>query len=63
MILDITSETSRVYAEIRYELRLAGRPIPENDLWIAALARQHRLPVLTNDAHFDQVSGVQRVGW
>ena len=63
MILDITSETSSVYAEIRYELRLAGQPIPENDLWIAALARQHRLPVLTNDAHFDQVSGVQRVGW
>ena len=62
-VLDITSETSSVYAEIRYELRLVGQPIPENDLWIAALARQHRLPVLTNDAHFDQVSGVQRVGW
>jgi predicted nucleic acid-binding protein len=62
-VLDVTAETSRVYAEIRHELRLAGQPIPENDLWIAALARQHRLPVLSNDAHFDQVSGLQRLGW
>jgi len=62
-VLDVTSETSRAYAEIRHELRMAGQPIPENDLWIAALARQHRLPILSNDAHFDQVSGVQRLGW
>ncbi len=62
-VLDITSETSRVYAEIRHELRLAGQPIPENDLWIAALVRQHRLPLLSNDAHFDQVSGIQRLSW
>jgi predicted nucleic acid-binding protein len=62
-VLTITSETSRVYADIRYELRLAGQPIPENDLWIAALARQHGLSVLSNDAHFDQVSGLGRIGW
>jgi tRNA(fMet)-specific endonuclease VapC len=62
-VLDITSETSRMYAEIRHELRLAGQPIPENDIWIAALARQHGLPVLSQDTHFDQVSGVRRVGW
>ena len=63
IVLTITSETSRIYADIRYELRLAGQPIPENDLWIAALARQHGLSVLSNDAHFDQVSGLGRVGW
>jgi len=62
-VLNIESATCRVYAQIRHELRVAGQPIPENDLWIAALARQHRLPVLSNDAHFDQVSGIQRVGW
>lgn len=62
-VLDITAETSRVYAEIRHELRQAGQPIPENDLWIAALVRQHRMPLLSNDAHFDQVSGIQRLGW
>ncbi|MBU6401446.1 MAG: type II toxin-antitoxin system VapC family toxin [Verrucomicrobia bacterium] len=62
-VLEITSETSRVYAEIRHELRVLGRPIPENDIWIAALARCHRLPVLSIDRHFDQVSGLRRVGW
>ena len=34
IVLAVTSETSRIYADIRHELRLAGRPIPENDLWI-----------------------------
>jgi predicted nucleic acid-binding protein len=63
IVLAVTSETSRFYAEIRHELRLAGQPIPENDLWIAALARQHGLPILTNDTHFDQVSGLERIGW
>ena len=62
-VLDITSDTSRTYAEIRYELRRAGKPIPENDLWIAALARQHGLPVLSKDAHFDEVPGVRRLAW
>ena len=62
-VLDITSDTSRTYAEIRYELRRAGKPIPENDLWIAALARQHGLPLLSKDAHFDEVPGVRRLAW
>ena len=62
-ILNVNSGTSRVYAEIRHRLRLAGQPIPENDLWIAALARQHRLPLLSNDAHFDRVPGIQRLAW
>ena len=63
IVLAVTSETSRIYADIRHELRVAGQPIPENDLWIAALARQHGLPILTNDAHFDQVSGLERISW
>ena len=63
IVLTVTPETSRVYADIRHELRVAGQPIPENDLWIAALARQHGLPILTNDAYFDQVAGLQRISW
>lgn len=62
-ILNVTAQTSRLYADIRHELRLAGRPIPENDLWIAARALQHGLPLVSNDAHFDHVSGVQRIAW
>jgi len=63
IVLVVTSETSRIYADIRHEPRRAGQPIPENDLWIAALASQHGLTVLSNDAHFDQVARISRVGW
>jgi len=63
IVLAIISETSRIYADIRHELRASGRPIPENDIWIAALARQHRLPVLSNDAHLDHVAGLERISW
>lgn len=62
-VLDVNSETARHYADVREELRKARTPIPENDLWIAALARQHDLPVITRDAHFDHVPGLRRVTW
>ena len=62
-ILEITERTTAVYARVRHQLRAAGTPIPENDLWIAALARQHDLPVITRDAHFDHVANLGRVGW
>jgi tRNA(fMet)-specific endonuclease VapC len=59
----ITLETAGVYASIRSMLDRKGRPIPANDTWIAALALQHRLPVLSRDTHFDVVDGLTRVGW
>lgn len=62
-ILDVTSATARHYAIVRRELRDRGRPIPENDVWIAALAREHGLALLSRDAHFDWVSGLVRIGW
>lgn len=63
IVLPIEVETTAHYAALREELRLMGRPIPENDLWIAALARQHDLPVVTRDDHFDHVPGLRRVNW
>jgi predicted nucleic acid-binding protein len=62
-VLAIDEETARHYAAVRERLRAAGRPIPSNDAWIAALALQHRLPVLSRDRHFDVVAGVRRVAW
>jgi predicted nucleic acid-binding protein len=62
-MLDADSITARRYGDVREELRKARTPIPENDVWIAALARQHQLPVLSRDAHFDNVSGLVRVSW
>lgn len=62
-ILHITEETARAYAHLRSELKQAGTPIPSNDLWIAALSREHSLPVLSRDRHFDRVKRLHRVGW
>jgi predicted nucleic acid-binding protein len=56
-------ETTRHYAAIRLELKLTGKPIPANDLWIAALSRRHAMPVVTRDAHFDSVAGLSRRTW
>ncbi len=56
-------ETADLYAAIRHELKRKGRPIPENDLWIAALARQDSLAIVSRDPHFDHVDGLRRVGW
>ncbi|HET7295335.1 MAG TPA: type II toxin-antitoxin system VapC family toxin, partial [Vicinamibacteria bacterium] len=52
-VLAVTEETTLVYASLRVALRKAGRPIPANDAWIAAVALQHRLPLLSRDEHFD----------
>ncbi len=62
-VLDVDVETAAQYAEIRAELRRAGTPIPSNDLWIAALCRQHGLPILSQDRHFDLVKRLRRVSW
>ena len=62
-IATVTQATADAYADIRLELKRLGAPIPPNDAWIAALARQHAQPVLSNDAHFDVVEGVQRIAF
>jgi predicted nucleic acid-binding protein len=62
-ILDVEEKTSVAYAAVRTELKKAGTPIPSNDVWIAALCRQHSLPVLSRDLHFDSVAGLRRIAW
>jgi tRNA(fMet)-specific endonuclease VapC len=62
-VLDITEPTTQYYAEIVLELKRKGKPIPTNDLWIAALCRQHGLPLLSRDLHFDFVAGIKRFPW
>jgi tRNA(fMet)-specific endonuclease VapC len=63
IVLDINEETTHHYASINLELRRIGKPIPTNDLWIPALARQHRLAILSRDRHFDLVAGNKRINW
>lgn len=62
-VLDVDEKTTHHYATIRTELRKLGKPIPTNDLWIAALCRQHDLPLLSRDTHFDVVPAVHRISW
>ena len=62
-VLPVTEETATAYAALRIALRRSGRPIPANDAWIAALAIQHRLPVLSRDQHFDAVPDLDRQSW
>jgi tRNA(fMet)-specific endonuclease VapC len=63
LVLDANEPTTHYYAEITLELKQKGKPIPTNDIWIAALCRQHSLPLLSRDRHFDLVPGIRRVGW
>ncbi|HJY88018.1 MAG TPA: type II toxin-antitoxin system VapC family toxin [Candidatus Acidoferrales bacterium] len=62
-VLDIDDETTHSYAAIGLELKKKTKPIPANDLWIAALCRQHSLPLLSRDRHFDFVPGLRRIDW
>jgi tRNA(fMet)-specific endonuclease VapC len=59
----VTAATAVTYATVRAALKRVGTPIPANDLWIAALGVEHRLPVLSRDTHFDAVKNLLRVTW
>lgn len=60
-IAAITSRTADAYADIRRDLRRVGRALPANEVWIAAVARLHSLPVLSRDHDFDLVEGIRRI--
>jgi tRNA(fMet)-specific endonuclease VapC len=62
-ILPCDEDTARHYGIIRAQLKRKGRPIPENDVWIAALALQHNLLLITRDQHFAAVDGLTVSAW
>jgi tRNA(fMet)-specific endonuclease VapC len=62
-VLPCTQDTARQYGLVRNALRAKGRPIPENDIWIAATALEHGLILLTRDAHFRHVEGLTVEAW
>ena len=61
--LDCDKQTAARYGSIKTELRKKGKPIPDNDIWIAASALQHSLLLATRDGHFDQVDGIIIAKW
>lgn len=62
-VLACDVDTAREYAAIKAALRAKGQPIPENDIWIAALARQHGLVLVTADQHFRHIDLVTIETW
>ena len=53
-------ETAERYARLFVQLKRAGTPIPDNDLWIAALALEHDLTLITRDRHFERIPQLLR---
>jgi tRNA(fMet)-specific endonuclease VapC len=52
-----------MYGDIKNRLRDKGQPIPENDIWIAVIAQQHVLTLVSNDGHFDIIENLKVEKW
>lgn len=62
-ILTCDAETAWYYGKIKSELKFKGKPIPENDIWIAATSLQHNLFLVTRDTHFKEVEKLKLISW
>ena len=62
-LLFVDESTCKEYGLIKASLRRKGKPIPENDIWIAALVMQHNLTLATRDRHFKDVDGLLIEKW
>ena len=62
-VLAINRITAMWYSRIKNQIRTIGKPIPDNDVWIAATAMEHGLALVTRDSHFDHIHGLNLVRW
>ena len=62
-VLACDTETVRHYGHIKDHLRAKGSPIPENDIWIAALAKQYQLTLASRDQHFRGIKEIKVEQW
>jgi tRNA(fMet)-specific endonuclease VapC len=62
-VIGVDIATARLYGIIKSSLRRKGTPIPDNDIWIAALAQQHAAAIATRDTHFDAIDSLEIVRW
>jgi tRNA(fMet)-specific endonuclease VapC len=56
-------DVARQYGRLKQRLKQRGRPIPDNDIWIAAAASFHGLTLVTRDSHFQHVQDLVIVDW
>ena len=63
ILMSIDEAVAIRYAKVRYDLKKKGNPIPENDIWIAALCLGQNVPLLSNDGQFDKIDGLKVINW
>jgi tRNA(fMet)-specific endonuclease VapC len=61
VVYSVNEDTSEFYAEVLHNLRKTGKPVPTNDIWIAAVAFQNGLKLFTRDTHFKAIAGLPLV--
>lgn len=62
-VLNGDEETADNYGKIKTFLLKKGKPIPENDIWIAAVAKQYQLALITRDSHFNEIDNLEVINW
>ncbi len=63
LVMQIDEAVTTRYAGVRFNLKKNGTPIPENDIWIAAACLELEVPILSRDAHFKYVEGLDVCNW
>ena len=63
VVLNCDANTAKWYGDIKNSLRQKGRPIPDNDIWVAALALQYDLTLISRDGHFGEVENLVVESW
>lgn len=62
-VIHCDAQTGDAYGQIKYALRTKGRPIPENDIWIAAIALQYDGILITRDEHYREIENLRTQKW
>ncbi|HSJ04742.1 MAG: PIN domain-containing protein [Verrucomicrobium sp.] len=62
-VLNPDDSTAESYGRLSATLEAQGNTIPENDIWIAAIALDLDMPLATRDAHFERVPNIQLLRW
>ena len=62
-IVSCDLDVVREYGRLKQRLKERGRPLPENDIWIAAAAKHHGMVLVTRDRHFQEVEDLQTTEW
>ena len=63
VLVPLGEDIAARYASVRLDLKDAGHPIPENDIWVAATCLELNADLLSRDAHFAYVSGLRVIDW